>query len=120
MTLFRKKDLFLYGILLLIILVSSFALLPRKTDAPVTAVVRSQGTVVREINLERAQDEIIQIHSATVEVSKGKIRFVSSGCPDQICTKTGWLSSPGASAVCVPNQVSITLSKANDDTILSY
>ena len=42
-----------------------------------------------------------------VQVEDGRIRFQASGCPDQICVKSGWLSEAGQTAACVPAGVSI-------------
>lgn len=42
-----------------------------------------------------------------VEVADGRIRVLSSGCPDQVCVHTGWLSHDGDTAACVPAGVSV-------------
>ena len=38
----------------------------------------------------------------TVEVSGGAVRFSESGCPDQVCVRSGWLKKAGDTAACVP------------------
>lgn len=43
----------------------------------------------------------------TIEVSDGRIRVKDSGCPDQICVNSGWLSSAGQTAACVPAAVAV-------------
>lgn len=35
--------------------------------------------------------------------------IIESGCPDQICVRSGFIDQAGQSAVCVPNQVLIRL-----------
>lgn len=42
-----------------------------------------------------------------LEVKDGRIRFAQSGCPDQICVKSGWLSQVGQTAACVPAGVAV-------------
>jgi hypothetical protein len=42
-----------------------------------------------------------------LEVRDGRVRMVDSACPDKLCVKTGWISSPGESIVCLPNRVVI-------------
>ncbi|MEW6552760.1 MAG: NusG domain II-containing protein [Actinomycetota bacterium] len=42
-----------------------------------------------------------------LEVADGRARMVDSACPDKLCVKTGWISSPGESIVCLPNRVVI-------------
>ncbi|WP_322176768.1 NusG domain II-containing protein [Acutalibacter caecimuris] len=40
--------------------------------------------------------------SLTVEFSPDGARFLSSGCPDQTCCRTGLVSRTGETAVCLP------------------
>ncbi|MDD3718882.1 MAG: NusG domain II-containing protein [Actinomycetota bacterium] len=42
-----------------------------------------------------------------LEISGGRVRMVDSACPDKLCVKSGWVSSPGESIVCLPNRVVI-------------
>ena len=44
-----------------------------------------------------------------LEVRDGRVRMVDSACPDKLCVKTGWISSPGESIVCLPNRVVIEI-----------
>lgn len=44
-----------------------------------------------------------------LEVAGGRVRMVDSACPDKLCVKTGWISSPGESIVCLPNRVVIEI-----------
>ncbi|MDR1979052.1 MAG: NusG domain II-containing protein [Synergistaceae bacterium] len=40
-----------------------------------------------------------------IAVRNGAIGFIRSDCPDKICIHFGFLSTPGQSAVCLPNKV---------------
>jgi hypothetical protein len=42
-----------------------------------------------------------------LEIAGGRVRMVDSACPDKLCVKRGWISSPGQSIVCLPNRVVI-------------
>ena len=42
--------------------------------------------------------------SLTVTAESGKVCISASDCRDQICVRTGWLSSAGQTAVCLPNK----------------
>lgn len=54
-----------------------------------------------------------------IEINNRRARFVTSDCPDKVCVNTGWLTSPGQSAVCLPNRLSITIEgESNTDTTL--
>lgn len=50
-----------------------------------------------------------------IEIKDGKVRFKSSDCPDKVCVNTGWLSSPGQTAVCLPNKISIVIKPTSGD-----
>ncbi|MEN8905304.1 MAG: NusG domain II-containing protein [Clostridiales bacterium] len=52
-------------------------------------------------------------------VDNGRIRFIESDCHDKICIKTGWLSAPGDTSVCLPEKTVVVLynSKQKDDLI---
>ncbi len=44
-----------------------------------------------------------------LEISGGRVRMIDSACPDKLCVKTGWISRPGESIVCLPNRVVIEI-----------
>jgi hypothetical protein len=44
-----------------------------------------------------------------VEFSGGRVHMVDSACPDKLCVRSGWISRPGESVVCLPNRVGIEL-----------
>lgn len=46
---------------------------------------------------------------STLEVREGRVRMVDSACPDKLCVRTGWISRPGESIVCLPNRVVIEI-----------
>ena len=50
-----------------------------------------------------------EVAGCSVKFSDGKVRVVSSTCPDKVCVKTGDISEAGEVIVCVPNRVSIKL-----------
>lgn len=42
-------------------------------------------------------------------VETGKVRVTESTCPDKVCARTGWISRPGQSIVCLPNKVVVRI-----------
>ena len=42
-------------------------------------------------------------------VEEGRIRFLSSGCPDKVCVHQGVIRETGQSLVCLPNKVIVTV-----------
>lgn len=89
-----------------------------------TAVVEENGKVVQRIDLDRqtGAEEIDlggQYHVKLL-AEPGTISFLSSDCPDKICIRTGKLTRPGQSAVCLPARVSVRLEsqkKADFDAV---
>ena len=47
-------------------------------------------------------------------VEEGRIRFLSSGCPDKVCVRSGWLSRTGQTAACLPAGVVVRVQAADD------
>lgn len=81
--------------------------------ADITALVYSDGTLVRSIRLDAVADSIqIQLDGPaanTLRVEKGRIRYEHSDCPDKTCVHTGWLTRPGQLAACLPNRTYIKI-----------
>ena len=50
-----------------------------------------------------------------LEISGGRVRMVDSACPDKLCVRTGWISRPGESIVCLPNRVVIEIKSGEGD-----
>ena len=73
-----------------------------------SAVIRVDGSVYQEVSL--ATDQTVRVGNVRIEVKDGAIAFVESDCPGQECVKAGWLKTPGATAACLPNRISITVS----------
>ena len=55
-------------------------------------------------------------YGVTVEVKSGKVRISESDCHDKICEKTGFISSPMQTIVCLPNRISVRLIGDNANT----
>lgn len=74
------------------------------------AVVSVNGKQVREIPLGEGRQELVvkgYQGESRLEVDGGRVRMVDSACPDKLCVRTGWISRPGESIVCLPNRVVI-------------
>ncbi|MDD2207501.1 MAG: NusG domain II-containing protein [Aminobacterium sp.] len=79
----------------------------------VHAVIERNGHILREIDLKNASSEEWDVENGTqrsvIQIEPGKIRFKEANCPHQQCVKTGWISTPGETAVCLPFKLSITI-----------
>ena len=52
-----------------------------------------------------------------IEVRNGAVGFVHSDCPDKICIHSGFLSTPGQSAACLPNRVVLRVAVRKGQTV---
>lgn len=80
------------------------------------AVIKVQGNVVQTVNLNEdtgAEPIIVQgkLGTVIIEVKDKKVRISEATCPDQICVKQGWISSPAQSIICVPNELVIYINE---------
>lgn len=77
-----------------------------------TAFIYEENCLIQEIDLlSLEQPELLRIAggSVTVQAEHGGIQILSSDCPSQTCVHTGILTKGGDTAVCVPNQVAVTI-----------
>lgn len=92
----------------------SFPLLWRGGTAE-AVVVRRDGHIVAQLPLTVSKKIVVAgaLGDTVVEVQPGRARVLADPGPRQYCVKQGWLSRPGAVAICAPNHVSLTLSGRN-------
>lgn len=119
---FKKSDLFIICIFLLIALVVFLPTLSEK-DKTLTAVITADGEAVTEIRLSDNTEEEIKINDTVIKINGKSVFFAESNCPDKVCIRTGKLDSHGDSSACVPNKISIYIKgeKTEDDIdIMAY
>lgn len=89
------------------------------------AEIKQDGKVIRTIDLDSiASAEDIRVSYGNdynvVRVEKGKIRIIDADCPDKLCVKTGWITEPGQSVICLPHKLIIKIqggSKEIDENV---
>lgn len=124
----RKGDFFLIGIAIVLIAASFIGVSIYKgaeEDTKKIAVIKQDDKEVKRIDLDTVNEPLeIKISGAydeTILVEKGRIRFKEADCPDKVCVKTGWLSSKGDMAVCLPNRTMIKIEgQSKDVDIVTY
>ena len=112
----KKKNLLCCGALCLVVLAAGAAiLLQRGCGGERVASVYSHGELIETIDLAAVEEpytftvgEPNGDHNL-VSVRRGEIAVESATCPDGICVKTGYISSPGLPIVCLPNELVITV-----------
>jgi hypothetical protein len=75
------------------------------------AIIRSGGSVFREVSL--ARDQVIEVPGplgiSRIAIHDRQARVASDPSPRQYCVRQGWLKQAGEIAICLPNQVSLEL-----------
>lgn len=106
----KKGDIFLIIIILLIVTFSFIftRVIRESANTHKIAVIKQGDKVIKEVDLDEIKEpqrlEIQGEYNLIVLVERGRIRFEKSNCPDKLCVKTGWISKPGDTAVCLPGR----------------
>lgn len=84
------------------------------------AVIKKDGKIINSYDLKKVKGRVeIKIeseknHFNVVEVEPNRIRILDADCPDKLCIKTGWISQPSQSVVCLPHKLMITIQGKNN------
>ncbi|KZL94255.1 NusG domain II-containing protein [Clostridium magnum] len=114
----KKGDKIAAMIIIGLIIISAIGVFVYKQyskDSHHIAVIKQDGEIIKTIDLnevtEKSQIRIPYKDEDfnTIEVEPGRIRFIDADCPDKVCIKTGWLSEPGQTAVCLPHKLMIKI-----------
>jgi len=62
-------------------------------------------TNLSDVTSQQTHKVTVSAGSLTVLAEAGSVCIASSDCPDLICVHTGWLTSAGQTAVCLPFKV---------------
>lgn len=125
---FKKGDIILFGIILVIIVVSSIGVYYYRFDKnnlQKVAIIKQRDIEIEEIFIDDL-DEFIEIKlpendNVVIHAENGRIRFYKSDCPDQVCVNSGWISKKGEMAVCLPYQLIIKIEGADSEVdIITY
>ncbi|WP_258536514.1 NusG domain II-containing protein, partial [Enterococcus faecalis] len=74
-----------------------------------STVVKIDGKEIKRINLDDSKEFIKTYYPSkgqynTIEVKNGHVRVKKDNSPDQIAVKTGWISEPGQTSICIPHR----------------
>jgi hypothetical protein len=110
----RRVLLFLLPAALCVILIAAFLIGRGRGGGPGVAVVTVKGAEALSLELSSEPNRIISLEQSfgvpvSLEISGGAIRYINVTCPDHTCEKTGFISRPGETAVCMPNRVVVTI-----------
>ena len=91
-------------------------------------LLRPKGTLRAEIWLDGVLVETVDLTCLTepreirvgehvaVLAEPGRVRIEHSDCPDKLCEKMGWSSSPAKPLICLPNRVTVAVTGGREET----
>lgn len=107
MAFFKKTDLLLIAILVAVSGIAWFVYGSLHQEQGELAEVYYYSQLVKTVQLTEGKEETFSLdeHPQVVfaQYADGRIAFLSSDCPDQVCVHAGKLSRVGESAACLPN-----------------
>lgn len=123
LTIYDKILIFSLIILSLIAILVPFGylLFERNGSAEEVIVIQTANKEQKKILMSstyREEPLLIEVNGpigiSIIEAQNGKVRLKEAppADPEKICEKTGWIEQVGPMIICVPNQVSIWIEKA--------
>ena len=127
---FRPYDFIIIGLAILLSLapniVTAFVYGNQTSDQSIVAIVKINGQEVDRFELEEGADQEIKTYYPNpgqyniIEKNGDQIRIKEDNSPDQVGVKTGWISRPGQTAICLPHGLTIEVlgTMAEEELIL--
>ncbi len=107
-----------------VILISLTILAFSVSDGEAVAEVYEDGSLIysEELGKITKEESITLGNGVVIHTEKNGICFIESDCRTKECVSCGMLSSPGDTAVCIPNRtvIKITGKKGNSPDAISY
>ena len=118
----RRGDLLII-IVIAVLALGALGLILLRTPAPETAeiVIQVDGEEKYSFPLyQEGRDEVIEVQGVNgitkIHLAEDQVRVIMA-CPDKICVKTGWSSSPATPSACLPNRVIVKIVGGGDSDI---
>lgn len=111
----KKGDWLIISFLMIIMISSSFLVMQHGLSGMrrITVEIAGEKTSYRmDPNRVEVISFLVKGESAILQYDKGRIRMQPmsfNSCPQQICSKTGWIDSSWEAIICLPNQMMITI-----------
>ena len=105
---FKPSDIIIV-LVAAVVLALALVLRNASSESGLNAAVFHNGEQIALLPLEKDGVYTVDDYGVTVEVRSGKVRISESDCHDKICEKTGFISSPMQTIVCLPNRISVRL-----------
>ena len=116
---FKKTDLLIIAVLVLISALSCGIYRGVSAGEEVKAEIYYRSELVRTVELIKGSEETFSIPEVPGVVfhryADGTIAFLESDCPDQVCVHAGRIGTPGQFAACLPNSLVLRVVSAGEE-----
>ena len=89
-------------------------------------VIQHKNKIIQRVSLDSSFNEEPMIFKvkgdigiSKIEIYNGRVRIKKAPEKDpmKVCEKTGWISTPGPSIICVPNQITVWIEATQNNGI---
>ena len=113
----KKSDwiLFFIAFLAILVLAAIYFLQPHEGD---TVIIRHNGNIIQKADLNT--NAVIDIGGKnTVVIDDGQVYMQDADCPDKLCIRQGCISDSRKEIICLPNRVTISVTKKSEYDAIS-
>lgn len=118
--LFMKRDI---AVIIAVLILSALLFIPNLSGHDkLIADIYLDGEIVETVELDSVADTytISPTDTSQITVKNGAICFSYAECHDELCVKSGWLTSKGQTAACLPEKIVITIKGNSDIDMMTY
>ena len=106
---FQKGDGIAVALVLLLALAVGVLFLPKSAEGASVEIYHN-GVLVKTVSLAAREEFTLSgDYTNVIEVADGKVTVLHSDCPGMDCVRSGSISVPGRSLVCLPNAVEVRI-----------
>ena len=114
----KKKDFILIAVVLIaVVALFGYTKLKDANEKAAFVEVYKDNELYKEIPLDEEAEFTIKDgeHINKVKVHDRGVEVTEANCPDKVCVKTGFITKPSQSIVCIPNKLNIKIVDSNSD-----
>jgi hypothetical protein len=90
-----------------------------QSHEPDTVVVFKDNTLISRYPLSEDQDFIVHgaLGPMKIRIERGRVRVLSSTCPQQVCVRTHPIGKTSQQVICEPNHVVLEIESRQKDSL---
>ncbi len=111
-------DFLIFFVIASIIALMFYQSVPKNESESLNAQIIKDGELLYEVRLNDITEQkeyILDEGDVVIVAEQGKIRFLESDCPNQICVYTGWIYRANQIAACLPNRILVKIVGAQEE-----